>query len=184
MNGEEALMKQIRQTKTKDELKMALTQLLAEKDFEAITVSDITRQAGINRGTFYLHYKDKMDFIDQMVQALFDQVMAQLPFGRSQDQWLNPIVAVMTLVKEDFAFIYAITTSRPAYLTGILRAFLDQIIDRMPDLQARLSHQAHLPEDYAREVFYASCSSIILHWIQKGAQESPEQVALMFLHNF
>ena len=48
-----------RKTTTKSDLKAALTRLLREKDFEAISVSDITREAGVNRGTFYLHYIDK-----------------------------------------------------------------------------------------------------------------------------
>ena len=174
-------MKQSRQTKTKDELKAALTQLMREKDFDAITVSDITRQAGINRGTFYLHYTDKAHFIDQMVQEIFDQVMDQLPFGTDKDQWLPQVVAVMTFVKDDFDFIHAMTINRPSYLTDILQAFLDQIVDRVPDLKSRLADQAYLPEDYAREVFYASCISIILHWVKKGGLESPEEVAKMFL---
>ena len=46
---------QKRQTQTKEILKTALIQLLQTKEFEAITVSDISRTAGVNRGTFYLH---------------------------------------------------------------------------------------------------------------------------------
>ena len=43
---------QKRQTQTKEILKTALIQLLQTKEFETITVSDISRTAGVNRGTF------------------------------------------------------------------------------------------------------------------------------------
>ena len=43
---------QKRKTTTKSDLKEALTRLLKKKDFEAISVSDIAREAGVNRGTF------------------------------------------------------------------------------------------------------------------------------------
>lgn len=44
-----------RKTESKKRLQEALTQLLFEKDFENITISDLCQKAGINRGTFYLH---------------------------------------------------------------------------------------------------------------------------------
>ncbi|MFC3928780.1 TetR/AcrR family transcriptional regulator [Streptococcus caprae] len=54
-------MSKIRQTETKTYIKEALTQLLKETDFERLTISQITKKAGINRGTFYLHYTDKYE---------------------------------------------------------------------------------------------------------------------------
>ncbi|MCO4612962.1 transcriptional regulator, TetR family [Streptococcus infantarius subsp. infantarius] len=45
-----------RQTETKNYLRQSLAKLLLEKRFEVISVSDLTKTAGINRGTFYLHY--------------------------------------------------------------------------------------------------------------------------------
>ena len=59
-----------RKTKSQDKIKTAVIELLAKKDFSDITVSDITRKAGINRGTFYLHYLDKED----LAQSISDEV--------------------------------------------------------------------------------------------------------------
>jgi AcrR family transcriptional regulator len=36
-------------------------ELAAERGFDAITVGDIARRAGVNRATFYRHYQDKYD---------------------------------------------------------------------------------------------------------------------------
>ncbi|MDN6250020.1 MAG: TetR/AcrR family transcriptional regulator, partial [Tetragenococcus koreensis] len=69
-----------RNTQTKVKIKQALIQLLNQKHLEEITVSDITRNSQINRGTFYLHYLDKYDLIEKLekeilsnIQQIFDQ---------------------------------------------------------------------------------------------------------------
>lgn len=54
-----------RQTKTELKLQQALTELLPTKGLASMTVSDICRTAGINRGTFYAHYIDKYDLVDK-----------------------------------------------------------------------------------------------------------------------
>ena len=63
-----------RQTKTEAKIKAAFTTLVKNKGFDAMTVSDLAREADINRGTFYMHYVDKFDLRDQ----LLDDVIADL----------------------------------------------------------------------------------------------------------
>ena len=47
--------------RTKKLLRQALTRLMQQKDFQSITVTDVVREADINRGTFYAHYRDVYD---------------------------------------------------------------------------------------------------------------------------
>ena len=49
----------LRVIKTKNALFETLTNLMKEKTFEEIKVSDICNKALINRSTFYAHYNDK-----------------------------------------------------------------------------------------------------------------------------
>ena len=41
--------------RTKKLLRQALTRLMQQKDFQSITVTDVVREADINRGTFYAY---------------------------------------------------------------------------------------------------------------------------------
>lgn len=52
--------------KTKRQLRQALTQLLQQKPIKDITVREIADLVDINRGTFYLHYKDVYDMLEQI----------------------------------------------------------------------------------------------------------------------
>ena len=54
-------------------INQAFLELLREKPFEKITVTDIVRRADINRSTFYAHYPD----VRGLVEALMDQAVNQ-----------------------------------------------------------------------------------------------------------
>ena len=54
-----------RNAKTEKLLENALIKLMLEKSFDKISIKDLTETADINRGTFYLHYKDKYDLLEQ-----------------------------------------------------------------------------------------------------------------------
>ena len=56
--------------RTKREIFNSLTQLLEQKSIDEITVKEITDLAGINRGTFYLHYVDKYDLLEKSVNEI------------------------------------------------------------------------------------------------------------------
>lgn len=57
--------------KTKKLLEEGLTKLMAEKSVKDITVRELAELVDINRGTFYLHYKDVFDMVEQLQQELF-----------------------------------------------------------------------------------------------------------------
>jgi AcrR family transcriptional regulator len=63
--------------RTRDLLQQALDKLLETKEFEKISVGDITDLATVNRATFYDHYTDKFALLEAMVGFRFHQLIAQ-----------------------------------------------------------------------------------------------------------
>src|SRR3954466_9321573 len=55
-------------TKSQEAIKKAVTELMSEKSFDDITIQDIADRADVNRGTIYLHYTDKYDLLDKMIE--------------------------------------------------------------------------------------------------------------------
>lgn len=55
-------------------LQEAFVRLLAEKPYEQITVSDVTREADLNRGTFYAHYGNMDDLLRDVMGELSSRV--------------------------------------------------------------------------------------------------------------
>lgn len=66
--------------RTRRLLKQALSDLLAEKSFQDITVQDIADRATLNRVTFYAHFEDKYDLIGAWIREGFvDRLQANMP---------------------------------------------------------------------------------------------------------
>jgi AcrR family transcriptional regulator len=61
--------------RTRELLQHALARLLETKDFEKISVHDITDAATLNRATFYAHYPDKFALLECMVGARFQGLL-------------------------------------------------------------------------------------------------------------
>jgi AcrR family transcriptional regulator len=63
--------------RTRQLLQQALAKLMETKEFEKISVQDITEAATLNRATFYDHYGDKFALLECMVAARFEELLAQ-----------------------------------------------------------------------------------------------------------
>ena len=63
-----------RKTNSKNAIRSALSRLLLEQSLESLTISQLTKEAGINRGTFYLHYVDKQDMFNQLKSELLGEL--------------------------------------------------------------------------------------------------------------
>ena len=51
-------------------MNQALLELLEKKDIEFITITEITQRAGVNRTTFYLHYDNIDDLLEETVSYI------------------------------------------------------------------------------------------------------------------
>ena len=173
---------QKRKTTTKSDLKGALTKLLKQKDFEAISVSDIAREAGVNRGTFYLHYVDKFDMMDQLVDEILQNILSLLKEGnpKNKEEACPRVVKIFEYLKEDFDFIHAMTLNRFNYTSKLVHDFLLELTKQIGPIKKNIEMVYPLPDDYAQEVVIYSNSAIFFHWIQKGGVESPEEIAKIF----
>lgn len=59
--------------RTRQLIEQAFDELLAEKNFDSITVQDVTERAQINRATFYAHFEDKYALLDHSIRQKFLQ---------------------------------------------------------------------------------------------------------------
>lgn len=61
---------------TAKKMDKALISLLEEKSFEYITVSEICKRAEVNRSTFYLHYENTVDLLNETARFLLDDFIS------------------------------------------------------------------------------------------------------------
>ena len=69
--------------KTRKQLRTCLATLLMKKKIQDITVTELTDLADLNRGTFYLHYKDVYDLLESLEEQMFIQFNTILRISNS-----------------------------------------------------------------------------------------------------
>ncbi|NWL86518.1 MULTISPECIES: TetR/AcrR family transcriptional regulator [unclassified Paenibacillus] len=60
--------------KSQKAIKSAVTELMYTKSFDDITIQDIADAADVNRGTIYLHYTDKYDLLDKLIEEHINEL--------------------------------------------------------------------------------------------------------------
>lgn len=157
--------------RTKARLRQALAQLLLEKDLSSITVRELTDLADVNRGTFYTHYRDLYDMLEQMEQEMFQELEDML------DSYASDILQqdITPILRDVFRFV-----GRNKDLCQVFLA--RQAVDRFSQrLNTLIYHKclADRPEEgnYALEFVVAGAVGLIRAWLERGAQESPEEMA-------
>ena len=80
--------------RTRKMLTQALTQLMQEKQIKEITVKELTDLADMNRGTFYLYYRDVYDMLEKLEDSMFEALdsIAALHETDAARQETNPIL--------------------------------------------------------------------------------------------
>jgi AcrR family transcriptional regulator len=90
-----------RVTRTRKLIRDALVSLLAEKNFESISVQDIAAHATVNRATFYAHFTDKFALLDAMIREDFAGYLSEGdPLSIAQTRGL-----LLAVGKNTFAFV-------------------------------------------------------------------------------
>lgn len=77
----------IRILKTKRDIESALVTLILEKGFYSLTVQDICRKALVSRSTFYSHYLDKYDLLEQLITKTLEPLQEKFAakYGENLD---------------------------------------------------------------------------------------------------
>ncbi len=82
---------------TKNVIKDALLDALAEKSFEQITVTDVCRRAEVTRATYYIHYQSLTEVLDELLNDALQ--MADQDCQKQDEDALQ----IMSLLAEETA---------------------------------------------------------------------------------
>lgn len=76
----------LRVRRTRQALQQALFEMTIEKGFGAVTVRDLAERAIVNRSTFYRHYLDIDDLLDQYLDELQTQTAEAAALAEQHEQ--------------------------------------------------------------------------------------------------
>ena len=167
--------------RTKKLLTQALTQLLQEKQINEITVKELTDLADMNRGTFYLYYKDMFDMLEKIEDGLFEALGTIVSLHENDDvsQQTKPILLDLFRFIEDNQEMCRVLLSPHGDMNFLHR--LNEVV-REKCLKAWSSIRAEKGEsdfDYHYSFVIFGCAGVIRAWVNRNCQESAEQMAAL-----
>lgn len=97
---------QPRTLKTRARLIEAATDIVAESNFTELRVEEVVRRAGVAKGTFFAHFKDKDALLDRMIGEIIDQHLDQISAQdtpKTIDQILDTLTPLMRFMGSERA---------------------------------------------------------------------------------
>ncbi len=176
--------------KTKQLIQTSFMRILENEAFESISVGDITKAAQINRGTFYLHYKDKFDLLDQIEQQLFEDVGNHIDelqthyssthtFEKGQEQLAATLFSSIRL-HAPILKIFLSNRGRAGFHIRFRDAFSEKVrinLEKNESLTANLK----VPMEYFLSFITSAFLGLIEQWVQNGLDKTPEEMTALYI---
>ncbi|MCD7819744.1 MAG: TetR/AcrR family transcriptional regulator [Lachnospiraceae bacterium] len=157
---------------TKDSIFTALIQLMEQKEYKYITVTDIARKSGVSRMTYYRTYSSKEDILVQYFRKTAQSMVSEAngDAGRALSSFFS-----FFLEKSSIAKLLA-----QADLTKLLIECFSVLTDFLYEALHQDSWKE--PENsYAARFESGGLFSILTRWLETGTKESPDDMAAITL---
>ena len=176
----EELKKEDRRVRrTKKLLTQALTELLQKKQVSEITVKELTDLADMNRGTFYLYYKDIYDMLEKIEDEMFRKLddIAQNHEHGDLTQQVKPILLdLFRFISENREMCRVLLS--PNGDINFLHRLYEAIRERIREIWADQVEAVSEKEfDYRYSFVVFGCAGMIRAWVNRNCQETDLQMA-------
>ncbi|MEE0409565.1 MAG: TetR/AcrR family transcriptional regulator [Clostridia bacterium] len=173
---------------TAKKMDKALITLLGEKSFEYITVSEICKKAGVNRSTFYLHYENTVDLLNESARFLLDDFVAYFNIDTKSitrkirestldelnfisDEYLHPyllyikenrlVFSTVLLHADSFGFNEIFKILYENVFNPVLERFDYPVTDRK----------------YAMMFYLNGITAVVTEWLKDGCEKTIDEVS-------
>jgi AcrR family transcriptional regulator len=148
--------------------------LLIADGFSDITVTDIVKQAGVSRSSYYRNFFSKIDILDQTMFMIEDDILERvdpsggkgLPDKKEATDILNDVFTIMLKNK--------------AYVMGLYKSgFSSKLLIIMNDCVSRLLGvpDRKSMKRYKMSWLAGGLYAAVIEWLNSGAAESPNTMA-------
>lgn len=165
--------------RTKKMLTQALTELMQVKSVNEITVRELTELADMNRGTFYLYYRDIFDMLEKTEDELFcrlDEIMTAHEQEMVSDQAKPILLDLFRFIRENQDMCRVLLS--PHGDMNFLQRLYDVIREKSHlIMKDRLSDTAEEEFNYRYGFAVFGCAGLIRAWVNRECREPDLQMA-------
>ena len=152
----------------------SLKKLLLQKPLDKITINDIAEDCGINRMTFYYHFKDIYDLVEW---SCAEDAAKALAGKKTYDTWQQGLLQIFEAVKENKPFIMNVylSVSREQvelYLYKVTYGLLLNVVNE----EAADEPVSEGDKSFIAHFYKYALVGLMLDWIRGDMKEDPKEI--------
>ncbi len=165
--------------RTRKLLTQALTQLLQQKQVNEITVRELTDLADMNRGTFYLYYRDIFDMLEKTEDDLFNALNIILDRHEKEAAGLQTrplLLDLFSFIEENQEMVRVLLSPHGDmnFLHRLFEVIREKCLQAFPSYPA-VQGEANFDYRYSFLVF--GTAGLIRAWVGRGCAEPAARMA-------
>jgi hypothetical protein len=174
--------------RTKKIFKSHFIDLVKEKGYKNVTITDVVDRADYNRSTFYIYYKDKEDLAEELVK----ETLKDLEYAFHSPFLGSSVVDYGKIIPTSNAFFRHLYDHRRVYsllyISDTIPGFQESFLNKFKKIFYGITYLDQSNEVIGIKHFntykmYGSYG-VILEWLEGGCIETPEEIADTLLEIF
>lgn len=165
--------------KTKKSLKDGLAKLMLEKSMNDISVKELTEYVDLNRGTFYLHYKDIFDMVEQVENEMLQELKTVMNSHSTKEINCKPL----PLLEDAFIFLKENAPMCTVLLStngdiAFVKKLKDVVREKcFKDWMILFNVEKADKFEYVYSFILSGCLGLFESWLKDGLKETPKEMA-------
>lgn len=168
-----------------DKITRALLELMRQKPFDRVTVTEICRAAGLERMTFYRHFDEKVDVIRYYLDREMTRLLSSLPHQSTLERNLTALFVWAQTERQGLSALM------DNHMTTLITQSLHQSIFSLLSANLSEADRRHMPaspysgsDPYINGAVMGTVLGMITVWRMDDYRETPGELALRCLAIF
>ena len=167
-----------RSQRTRHLLSKAMVELIREKDYNSITVSDIIDRANVGRSTFYAHYRDKEDLFVGELDRVIDVLSKGILRESHDENSLFPSLGLFRHAGEEHELYKALAWGPGIDL--LFKHVQKSLSDKIEQSLKESGKKFNVPIPILANYIVGSFLTLLKWWLDNKMVYSPEQMDEVF----
>lgn len=159
---------------TKKALASSLKSLMNTTSLNKITINDIVQDCGVNRRTFYYHFKDIYDLLEWILKT---EINKEIKENITFEEWQQSFLKILNYLSENKKMIFNIYNSidLKQLEMHVHKAVYKLVFKVVNDLSEEIDI-SQIEKEFVLNYYKISLTGLLIEWIKNKMEENPEQI--------
>lgn len=169
---------------TKKAIAESMKELMKKKSLKKITISDIVQNCGLNRQTFYYHFRDKYDLVNWIY---YNEVVVTFSQVSTSADWSVIILDVLNIMKKEKNFYTgALNVAGQNIFNNdffdVTKEMLLKIVDELVDGVEEGRNMEAADRLFIADFYTYGLVGMMIQWAKSGMKEPPNEIVDRLKH--